>query len=127
MQQGVDTGQTGAEGVRAIYDGPLGDRLIAAAIGILDPNGDASPKAIKKLIVEGIEVGGQRRQVSREHAALSPMYLGVKAVVAKSFSRIHHANLVNMGILPLVFGDAASFEEIGRALAGEGGRAVVIT
>ena len=40
---------------------------------------------------------------SREHAALVPMFLGVKAVIAKSFARIHKANLVNFGILPLTF------------------------
>ena len=40
---------------------------------------------------------------SREHAALCPMFLGVKAVIAKSFERIHAANLINFGILPLVF------------------------
>ena len=40
---------------------------------------------------------------SREHAALAPMYLGVNAVIVKSFSRIHHANLINAGIVPLTF------------------------
>lgn len=40
---------------------------------------------------------------SREHAALAPMYLGIKVVIAKSFARIHHANLINFGILPLTF------------------------
>jgi len=55
------------------------------------------------FIVGGVNYG---QGSSREHAALSPMYLGVKAVMAKSFSRIHHANLVNMGILPLVVGEA---------------------
>ena len=42
---------------------------------------------------------------SREHAALAPMYLGIKAVIAKSFARIHKANLINFGILPLTFID----------------------
>lgn len=53
----------------------------------------------------GIVVGGANygQGSSREHAALAPMYLGVKAVLAKSFARIHKANLVNYGILPLVF------------------------
>jgi len=49
---------------------------------------------------------------SREHAALSPMYLGVEAVIAKSFSRIHHANLINMGILPLVFTNEADYDAL---------------
>jgi aconitate hydratase len=69
----------------------------------------------------GFIVGGANygQGSSREHAALSPMYLGVKAVVAKSFSRIHHANLVNMGILPLVFADEADYDgvELGDAWA----------
>ena len=49
---------------------------------------------------------------SREHAALCPMYLGVKAVVAKSFERIHAANLVNFGILPLAFRDPADYDKL---------------
>jgi aconitate hydratase len=49
---------------------------------------------------------------SREHAALCPMYLGVKAVITKSFARIHLANLVNFGILPLTLDDAASYDDI---------------
>lgn len=40
---------------------------------------------------------------SREHAALAPMYLGIKAIVAKSFARIHQANLINFGIIPCTF------------------------
>jgi aconitate hydratase len=53
----------------------------------------------------GFIVGGENygQGSSREHAALAPKYLGVKAVVAKSFARIHMANLVNFGILPLIF------------------------
>lgn len=49
---------------------------------------------------------------SREHAALAPMYLGIKAVIAKSFARIHHANLINFGILPLCFANEADYEQI---------------
>ena len=49
---------------------------------------------------------------SREHAALCPMYLGVKAVIAKSFERIHAANLINFGILPLVFKDGDDYARI---------------
>ena len=51
---------------------------------------------------------------SREHAALCPMYLGVKAVVAKSFERIHVANLINFGIVPLTFVDPADYERIAQ-------------
>ncbi len=62
----------------------------------------------------GIIVGGENygQGSSREHAAIAPMYLGVKAVVVKSFSRIHHANLVNFGILPLVFVNPEDYEKI---------------
>ncbi len=49
---------------------------------------------------------------SREHAALAPMYLGIKAVIAKSFARIHKANLVNFGILPLTFDNEADYDTI---------------
>lgn len=49
---------------------------------------------------------------SREHAALAPMYLGIKAVIAKSFARIHRANLINFGILPLTFDNEADYDTI---------------
>jgi aconitate hydratase len=49
---------------------------------------------------------------SREHAALAPMYLGVRAVIAQSFARIHTANLVNFGVAPLVLEDPAAYAEI---------------
>jgi aconitate hydratase len=51
---------------------------------------------------------------SREHAALCPMYLGVKAVVAKSIERIHEANLVNFGILPLTFADSGDYDLVAQ-------------
>ena len=49
---------------------------------------------------------------SREHAALAPLHLGVKFVIAKSFARIHRSNLINSGIIPLVFDNAADYDEI---------------
>ncbi len=49
---------------------------------------------------------------SREHAALAPMYLGIKAVIAKTFARIHWANLVNFGILPLLFENEADYDRL---------------
>ena len=52
------------------------------------------------FLISGVNYG---QGSSREHAALAPMYLGIKAVIAKSFARIHRANLVNFGILPLTF------------------------
>lgn len=62
----------------------------------------------------GIIVAGENygQGSSREHAALAPMYLGIKAVIAKSFARIHLANLINFGILPLTFENAADYEDI---------------
>lgn len=62
----------------------------------------------------GFIVGGQNygQGSSREHAALAPMYLGVKAVIAKSFARIHRANLINFGILPLVFTEPEDYARI---------------
>ncbi len=62
----------------------------------------------------GVIVAGENygQGSSREHAALAPKYLGVRAVVAKSFARIHLANLINFGILPLTFINAADFDYI---------------
>ncbi|MFO8017934.1 MAG: aconitate hydratase [Promethearchaeia archaeon] len=59
-------------------------------------------------------VGGENygQGSSREHAALAPMYLGIKAVLCRSFSRIHRDNLVNFGILPLVFRDTEDYEKL---------------
>ena len=61
----------------------------------------------------GVIVGGANygQGSSREHAALAPLYLGVKAVIAKSFARIHAANLINNGILPIVFADPEDYNE----------------
>ncbi|MCT4605249.1 MAG: aconitate hydratase [Marinisporobacter sp.] len=61
----------------------------------------------------GFVIGGENygQGSSREHAALVPLYLGVKAVIAKSFARIHKTNLINSGILPLVFKDQDLYEK----------------
>ena len=61
------------------------------------------------IIVGGISYG---QGSSREHAALCPMFLGVKAVIAKSFERIHSANLINFGIIPLTFKTDSDYDEI---------------
>jgi aconitate hydratase len=61
------------------------------------------------IIVGGLSYG---QGSSREHAALCPMFLGVKAVIAKSFERIHSANLINFGIIPLMFKTKADYDEI---------------
>lgn len=65
---------------------------------------------------QGIVVGGTNygQGSSREHAALVPMYLGIRAVIAKSFARIHAANLINAGILPLTFADPADYERVAQ-------------
>lgn len=64
----------------------------------------------------GYIVGGSNygQGSSREHAALAPLYLGIKAVFAKSFARIHMANLVNSGILPLVFKNEKDYDDISQ-------------
>ena len=49
---------------------------------------------------------------SREHAAISPMFLGIKAVIAKSFARIHLANLINFGVLPLTFKEEGDYQRV---------------
>jgi aconitate hydratase len=62
----------------------------------------------------GFIIGGENygQGSSREHAALAPKYLGVKAVIVKSFARIHLANLINFGIVPLTFKDPADYDSI---------------
>ena len=63
----------------------------------------------QNIIVAGLSYG---QGSSREHAALFPMYLGVRAVIAKSFERIHAANLINFGILPLIFSIGSDYDKI---------------
>ena len=69
-----------------------------------------------KAAGKGIVVGGANygQGSSREHAALVPLYLGIKAVLVKSFARIHRSNLVNAGILPLTFKDEADYDRISQ-------------
>ena len=61
------------------------------------------------MIVAGDSYG---QGSSREHAALCPMYLGVRVVIAKAIERMHQANLVNFAILPLTFADSADYDRI---------------
>ncbi|MBQ9839026.1 MAG: aconitate hydratase [Oscillospiraceae bacterium] len=67
-----------------------------------------------KAAGDGIIIGGSNygQGSSREHAALVPMYLGIRCVIAKSFARIHVANLINAGILPLTFANAEDYDRI---------------
>ena len=67
---------------------------------------------VNSIIVGGINYG---QGSSREHAALAPLYLGVKAVVVKSFARIHRANLINAGILPLTFVNENDYDNINES------------
>lgn len=67
-------------------------------------------KGIHNVVVAGLSYG---QGSSREHAAICPMYLGVRAVITKSFERIHAANLINFGILPLTFADEADYDTVG--------------
>ena len=68
-------------------------------------------KAGQSFVVGGSNYG---QGSSREHAALVPLYLGVRAVIAKSFARIHAANLINAGILPLSFADPADYDRLSQ-------------
>ena len=69
-----------------------------------------------KAAGDGIIVGGSNygQGSSREHAALVPMYLGIRGVIAKSFARIHVANLINAGILPMTFEDPADYDKLNQ-------------
>lgn len=79
----------------------------------LAPCNPEFPKRAKEnnggFIIGGLNYG---QGSSREHAALVPLYLGIKAVLAKSFARIHMANLINNGIMPLVFKNADDYDKI---------------
>jgi aconitate hydratase len=77
-------------------------------------NVDADFVARAKAAGRGIVVGGEHygQGSSREVAAIGPMVLGVRAIIAKSFARIHRANLINWGVVPLVFDDPADWDAI---------------
>ena len=74
------------------------------------PDFAARAKELGKSIIIGGENYGQGS--SREHAAINPMYLGVKCVIAKSIARIHKGNLVNHGIIPMIFANPDDYEKI---------------
>ena len=77
---------------------------------------DAAFKDINADEFDGIIIGGSNygQGSSREHAALVPMYLGIRGVVAKSFARIHIANLINSGILPMTFANPDDYDLINQ-------------
>ncbi len=80
--------------------------------GVCDETFPERAKAAGESIIVGGSNYGQGS--SREHAALVPLYLGVRAVIAKSFARIHAANLINAGILPLTFADPGDYDMLAQ-------------
>ena len=83
---------------------------------VVDPKFYERAKGIRdsgkhNIIIAGLSYG---QGSSREHAALCPMFMGVKAVIAKSFERIHTANLINFGIIPLTFKNEKDYEKISQ-------------
>jgi len=94
---------------------PLRSNIPAMAEYVFEPvDPDFARRAKEKR--GGIVLGGDNygQGSSREHAALAPMYLGVTAVIAKSIARIHYDNLINFGIVPLIFMDPATYDTIGQ-------------
>jgi len=92
---------------------PLRSNIPAISEHVFEPLDPTFPRRAREagggFVVAGENYG---QGSSREHAALAPMHLGLKAVIARSFSRIHRANLVNFGILPLTFADPADCERV---------------
>jgi aconitate hydratase len=78
----------------------------------LDPEFVARAKAAGRGIIVAGETYGQGS--SREAAVMAPMFLGVRAVLAKSIARIHRANLINWGVVPLIFDDPAAWDGLAR-------------
>lgn len=92
---------------------PLRSNVPAISEFVFEAVDPTFPERAKKA-GGGFVTGGHNygQGSSREHAALAPMYLGIKAVIVKSFARIHRANLINFGILPLTFVDEKDYEKI---------------
>jgi len=78
----------------------------------IDPNFARAAKAMGTVVIIGGDNYGQGS--SREHAALAPRYLGVRAKIVKSFARIHKSNLCNFGILPLTFKDPREYDTLNK-------------
>ena len=122
---GDAAGDRHPQGRRQHHDGPHHARRLEDPAAALEHPGDggARLRAGRRRLRQAREGGGQLHRrggsnygqgSSREHAALAPMYLGLRAVLAKSFARIHRANLVNVGILPLVFVDERDYDRIAQ-------------
>lgn len=85
-------------------------KLSEFCFNVCDADFPARAKALgQSIVIGGVNYG---QGSSREHAALVPLYLGVRAVIVKSFARIHRDNLVNAGILPLIFENAEDYDLI---------------
>lgn len=115
---------------------PLRSNIPAMSKYVFEPVDPEFPERAKAA-GGGIVVGGENygQGSSREHAALVPMYLGVKVVLAKSFARIHRDNLINFGILPITFENPEDYDRInqgdvlelpGVAASLESGQAVLV-
>ena len=92
---------------------PLRSNLPAISqhtFGAVDKDFVARAKSVANGVIIGAENYGQGS--SREHAALAPRYLGIKVIITKSFARIHLANLINFGIIPLTFNNSDDYEDI---------------
>ena len=89
--------------------------ISAFVFNALDPEFSRRAQAAGGCLVVGGENYGQGS--SREHAALAPRYLGVEVKLVKSFARIHKANLINFGIVPLTFADPADYERLEAGMA----------
>ncbi|MBQ7256176.1 MAG: aconitate hydratase [Abditibacteriota bacterium] len=94
---------------------PLRSNVPAISEHVFEQVDPQFPKRAKEC-GGGFIVGGENygQGSSREHAALAPMYLGVKAVIVKSFARIHRQNLINFGILPLKFAKSEDYDKISQ-------------
>lgn len=77
--------------------------------GVIDGYADRARETGDHIVIGGENYG---QGSSREHAAIAPRYLGLRVVIAKSFARIHHQNLVNFGVLPLTFSDSNDYDTL---------------
>jgi len=77
--------------------------------GVVDGYADRARETGDHIVIGGENYG---QGSSREHAAIAPRYLGMRIVIAKSFARIHHQNLVNFGVLPLTFSDGGDYDAL---------------
>jgi len=124
-------GDIEAEAILKLGDNITTDDIMPAGSKVLPLRSNIP--AISEYVFSTVESGFSRRAVdyrdkgfiviggdnygqgsSREHAAIAPMYLGLQAVIARSFARIHRSNLINFGVLPLVFRDPADYDRINQ-------------